>query len=201
MRYFATASGPRVRDAMLSGAIGQIATPAAGNRVLPVDWIADNAVFGGKYPGDGAYLDWLRSRPHRELCRFAVAPDVVADHEATLHRSLPLLGLIRRIVPVAFVAQNGSTPSWVPWPLFDALFIGGSTDWKLGAEAREMVRAAKRNGKWVHMGRVNSQERYSYAERIGCDSVDGTYLAFGPNKNLPKVLWWTRPALFPLEVA
>lgn len=182
---------------MAQGLIGQIVTPAAGNVVVPgAQWIADNAVFGGKYPGNGRYLAWLASRPYPDQCRFAVAPDVVADHEATLHRALPMLGRIRSLVPVAFVAQNGSTPSWVPWPEFDALFIGGSTEWKLGPEARLMVKAARRNGKWVHMGRVNSQERYSYAERIGCDSVDGTYLAFGPNKNLPKVLWWTRPALF-----
>lgn len=186
---------------MQRGWLNQIVTPAAGNKVLGVPWCADNGIFGGTYPGNAAYLSWLASRPYRDKCRFAVAPDVVADHEATLHRSVPMLPKIRALVPVAFVAQNGSTPSWVPWPSFDALFIGGSTDWKLGAEARLMVKAAKRQGKWVHMGRVNSQRRYDYAERIGCDSVDGTYLAFGPNRNLPRVLWWTRPALFDLEVA
>ena len=49
---------------------------------------------------------------------------------------------------------------------------------------------AKRRGKHVHMGRVNSKTRYRYAEAIGCDSVDGTYLAFGPDENLPKLLSW-----------
>lgn len=186
---------------MTQGLIGQICTPAAGNRVLGVPWCADNGVYGNTYPGDEKYLRWIASRPHRDKCRFAVAPDVVADHEATLHRSLPMLPKIRELVPVAFVAQNGSTPSWVPWPDFDVLFIGGDDRFKLGPEGRVMVGAARRNGKWIHMGRVNSHRRYRYAERIGCDSVDGTYLAKAPHKLLPRVLFWTRPALFDLEVA
>jgi hypothetical protein len=40
------------------------------------------------------------------------------------------------------------------------------------------------------MGRVNSARRWSYADHIGCDSVDGTYIAFGPNQNLPKLQGW-----------
>ncbi|WP_405928098.1 hypothetical protein OG554_05250 [Streptomyces griseus] len=28
------------------------------------------------------------------------------------------------------------------------------------------------------------------AEWFGCDSVDGTFLAYGPDKNLPKLLSW-----------
>jgi hypothetical protein len=38
------------------------------------------------------------------------------------------------------------------------------------------------------------------AVRMGCDSVDGTYLAFGPDRNLPTLLSWLReldwPTLF-----
>jgi hypothetical protein len=201
--YFANASTERVRNAMRAGLLGQIVTPAEGKAPLAgVEWIADNSVFAGKYPGDDAYLSWLARLPHRDRCRFVVAPDVVADHEATLHRSTPLLAKIRSLAPVAFVAQNGATPAWVPWPTFDALFIGGDTAWKLGADARDLVKVARRNGKHVHMGRVNSAKRTLYAERIGCDSADGTYIAFGPDINLPKVLWWTRPALFSaMEVA
>ena len=74
------------------------------------------------------------------------------------------------------------------------LFIGGTTTWKLGPAARRLVAEAKARGKHVHMGRVNSQRRYNYARHIGCDSVDGTYLAFGPDVNLPDVLSWVRSA-------
>jgi hypothetical protein len=44
------------------------------------------------------------------------------------------------------------------------------------------------------MGRVNSERRYRYARAIGCDSVDGTKLVFGPDENLPQVLAWLRNA-------
>src|SRR6266567_778281 len=41
----------------------------------------------------------------------------------------------------------------VPWDVFDALFIGRSTDWKLGPAAEALVREAKQRAKWVHFGR------------------------------------------------
>ena len=40
------------------------------------------------------------------------------------------------------------------------------------------------------MGRVNSLRRYRYAQAIGCTSVDGTFLAYGPDVNLPELLSW-----------
>lgn len=200
MKYFATASGPTVRDAMTAGTLGQIATPAAGNRVQPgVDWIADNAVFAGKYPGHAAYLAWLAERAEfAPRCRFVVAPDVVADAAATLALSAPMLPRIRALgFPVALVAQDGLEDLVVPWGAFDCLFIGGSTEWKLGPTARALTAEAKRRGVWVHMGRVNSRQRLQYAMAIGCDSVDGTYLAFGPHRNLPTLLGWLREANWP----
>lgn len=193
MRYFGTASGPKVRDAMDCGLLGQIATPASGNRVeAGRDWIADNAAFTERYPGDDAYLGWLAARQHLAgSCAFVVAPDVVCDAAATWERSAPMLPRIRALgFPVALVAQNGIEDMDVDWPSFDALFIGGDDAWKLGPAARTLAAEARRRGKWVHMGRVNSQERLRYAQQIDCDSVDGTYLAFGPDRNLPRLLRW-----------
>ncbi len=195
MRYYATASGQHVRDAMVLGQLGQITTPAAGNRITAdTDWIADNAVFAGKYPGDDPYLSWLAARTaYASRCRFAVAPDVVGDAMATLARSRPMMPRIRELgYPVALVAQDGLEypPDGVPWGEFDCLFIGGTTEWKLSGMARGLVAEAKEQGKWVHMGRVNSRRRLMYADAIGCDSVDGTYLAFGPDLNLPTLQRW-----------
>lgn len=170
-----------------------IANPASGNAVVPgVEWVADNAVFGGNYPGDDAYLDWLAARrEHADACRFAAAPDVVCDAEATLERSAPMLARIRRAgYPVALVAQNGLEDLDVPWDAFDALFIGGDTAWKLGPHAAALTAQAHDHGKWVHMGRVNGWGRLRAARQMGCDSVDGTYLAFGPDRNLPRLLGW-----------
>lgn len=40
------------------------------------------------------------------------------------------------------------------------------------------------------MGRVNSGKRLKLADNWGCDTADGTFLAFGPDKNLPRLLAW-----------
>jgi hypothetical protein len=72
------------------------------------------------------------------------------------------------------------------------LFLGGDTVWKLGEHARALTTEARQRGKWVHMGRVNSYKRLKYAHDIGCQSADGTYVAFGPDINLPKCLEWVR---------
>jgi hypothetical protein len=193
--------------------IGQIATPASGNTIAAGrDWCADNGVFAGTYPGDDGYLTWLKDRAHLTgRCAFAVAPDCITrDPDGTLHpdaigtltRSAPILPRIRALgFPAALVAQNGLEHLSVPWGDFDVLFIGGDTSWKLGPAARTLTADAHRHGKRVHMGRVNSRARLQYAAAIGCDSADGTYLAYGPDRNLPTLLDWLReieqqPALF-----
>lgn len=193
MRFYATASGPKVREAMTRGLIGQICQPRAGNKVLPgVDWCADNGVFGDSYPGDDGYLDWLGERAWAaERCAFAVAPDVVCDAAATLDRSAPMLSALRRAgYRAALAAQNGLEHLRVPWADFDVLFLGGDTDWKIGPHARRLTADARAHGKRVHMGRVNSRQRLRLAAHMGCHSADGTYLAFGPDRNLPQLLSW-----------
>lgn len=156
-------------------------------------WCADNGCFSDRWD-EGKWWAFLTDNAHRaDSCLFAVAPDVVGDAAATLEKSAPWLPQIRALgYPVAFVAQDGLEVLPVPWDDFDALFIGGSTEWKLGHHAREIAAEAKRRGKWVHMGRVNSERRFRYAAAIGCDSADGTYLTFGPDVNLPKLLSWAR---------
>jgi hypothetical protein len=111
-----------------------------------------------------------------------------------------MLSRIREIgYRAALVGQDGMEHLDVPWDEFDCLFVGGSTEWKLGAGAEILIREAKRRGKWVHIGRVNSRKRYLKFADLA-DSCDGTYLTFGPDVNLPKLLrWledWKRPKLF-----
>ncbi|KJL45582.1 hypothetical protein RS82_00134 [Microbacterium trichothecenolyticum] len=183
---------------MQAGLIDCIVTPKQGNRIPEGVWIcADNGCFGKGYPGDDAWWAWLQTLPATR-CRFAVAPDVVGDAVATLERSRPWLERIRSLgIPAAFVAQNGLEHMPVPWDEFDVLFIGGDTEWKLGAHARALITEAKERGKWVHMGRVNSEKRLLYATHAGCDSADGTFLAFGPDKNLPILERWLRSVAQP----
>ncbi len=141
-------------------------------------WAADNDCFQRLNPhGYSAMLDALVGAPGR--CLFVTAPDVVADARATAHLfEVWWRALARRGLPAALVAQDGleHLSSWLnlAWPRIDALFIGGSTEWKLGPSAELLVGEARRRGKWVHMGRVNSARRIRYAASIGCDSVDGT---------------------------
>lgn len=152
--------------------------PPAG---LP--WAADSGRFASpdEYDDD-TYLSWLARMPV-DRCLFATAPDVVADATTTLLLSAPMYRPIRQLgYPVALVAQDGleHLREFIPWHDIDVLFIGGTTRWKLGVEAARLAYAAKGHGKRVHMGRVNSLRRLRYAASIGCDSADGTFLAFRP---------------------
>lgn len=63
-------------------------------------------------------------------------------------------------------------------------------EWKLGEAAAWLVSEARGRGKWVHMGRVNTRARLRRARDVGCDSVDGTLLAQGAERNLPPLLRW-----------
>ncbi|MCG5464151.1 hypothetical protein MED01_002316 [Micromonospora sp. MED01] len=228
MMYFGTASTERVRDAMRADYLGQIVTPAAGNRYEEwVTFIVDNSIYSDEYPGDLGYLRMLEElSDYRSRCRFAVAPDVVADHQATLERSWPMLRPIREVVGrVALCAQNGATPDDMPWDYIDAVFLAGIVEcvpcglvpdlaelrdlkargnpcprcrvrmeeWKVSAMAAAITAEAKRRGKWVHMGRVNSDKRIRRAREMGVDSGDGTYIAKGPDINLIRLLGWLYP--------
>jgi hypothetical protein len=190
--YFANPTNAG-RQAMLDGLLGYIDTPAQGNRRPAGDvlWCADNGAFSDRFDPQ-LWWAWLqRNAFDAKQCVFAVAPDVVGDAAATLTRSAPWLSRIRGLgFPVAYVAQDGLPESSVPWDDIDALFIGGSTEFKLGPVAADAVADAKSRGKWVHMGRVNSRKRLRYAASIGCDSADGTYLVFAPEKNLSNMLRW-----------
>lgn len=195
MLYLGTPSGPDVRAAMSAGLIGCMTTPAQGN-VIPdgAEYACDNGKFGKGWPGAEAWFDWLTRTVDRygaDRCLWAVAPDEPFDAKRTLAESLPWLARIRELgIPAAFAAQDGCDELGLPWDDFDVLFIAGSTEWKTGPVAEQLAREAKERGKQIHMGRVNSRQRLRTAEWFGCDSADGTYLAFGPEKNLARLAGW-----------
>lgn len=197
MTFYLTGSVPPSSHHLLDArAIGFITSPNIGNTIRP-GWLfaCDNGCFSpDNYVGDDAWFGWLeRNADRADDCLFATAPDVVGDAQATLDRSLPWLPRIRALgYPAALVAQDGLEALDVPWDAFDVLFIGGSTEWKLGPEAASLALRARRHGKRVHMGRVNSRKRLRYAAAIGCDTADGTFLAFGPDVNVPKLAAWVR---------
>lgn len=194
MRYFANPSTARVRDAMSAGLLDYIAQPDAtrdSQHVPGVTWCADNGCYSDRWD-EQKWWAWLEQNAHRaDTCAFAVAPDIVGDAWRSRMRSQPWLQPIRDLgYPVAYVIQDGAELHPIPWSEFDVLFIGGTTDWKLGPAVRDLVRQAKAREKRVHMGRVNSLRRLRYADAIGCDTADGTYITYGPDVLLPRLLSW-----------
>ncbi len=121
-------------------------------------------------------------------CTFVTIPDVVADHEGTLEQWEMFYPYVREVgLPTAFVIQDGATSDTIPWDECQAVFLGGSTAYKLGLEARTLCLEAKTRGKWVHVGRVNSARR----ERIigdFADSFDGTQYSRFARHHLPRCL-------------
>ena len=91
----------------------------------------------------------------------------------------------------ALVLQDGMQVGDVPWREVGAVFVGGSTEWKLGPAAQHLVAYANARGVWAHMGRVNTQKRIWEAARFGCDSFDGSGFSRWPDLRIPKGLAWT----------
>lgn len=166
-------------------------TPDRRDKV-PSDAIvaADNACFANpKGYSDEKYLRYLEKFP-RDRTLFATAPDVLGSHIRTVERSIPMLRAIRSMgIKAAFVAQDGWDEQTTPWAEFDAIFIGGSTEFKFRG-GREAIEAGNRYNKWGHMGRVNGLGRLRAAIGIGCKSADGTFLKFAPINNWPRLTRW-----------
>lgn len=180
---------------MTKGLLGQMVTPEQGNRVVSgARWALDNGCFSSRWTPE-RWLAALERHQDTPGCLWAVVPDVVADAVATNAMWCRWLPAVHRHgYDAAYVLQDGCTG--IPSDA-SAVFVGGTTAWKLGPAARALVCQAKRAGLWTHMGRVNSLRRLRYAQAIGCDSADGTYLAFGPNANLPALLGWLRSVAEP----
>jgi len=104
-----------------------------------------------------ALLD--REYADRKVCRFVACPDIVGSARRTLEAFdfwYPRLYWW----PLALVAQGRSRNLPIPWELIEGIFIGGSTEWKMGEHARNIIKTAKMMQKWVHIGRVNTPARF-----------------------------------------
>lgn len=176
--------------------VGLMVQPGMGRDFAPLQfrlWGGDNARFAAPERWvAGDWLEWVAGlRRYRGNCLFIVAPDVVGDAEATLALSPPYLPTIRQLgFKAAYVSQDGADSTPLPWDDFDCLFVGGTDSWKLSEASYELIAEARSRGKWCHMGRVNSLQRLKAAAVSGFDSVDGTYLKYGPDENWPKLCGW-----------
>lgn len=196
MIYFATPSTPLIRRAIDAGVLACMAGPRQGNVIRPGwVWAADNDRFrAGEWRRD----DWLRflDRNTGQLdgCLFAAVPDTVGDWQATRDQwDQYAPEVTSRGYCAAYVAQDGAED----WPTgARVLFMGGTTAWKCGRDAWGLAMRAQRAGLWVHWGRVNSRRRFAMAALDG-DSADGTFLRFGPDRNLPELVGWLNTFPFP----
>lgn len=158
--------------------IGHLVTPRS--RWLPDPayvWAADNDAYSGFDPV--AYRRMLERIEGIEGCMFVTLPDVVGDASATFDMADVWIHELLSRFPLGLVAQDGMTVTDVDWwsAAIDCLFVGGTTEWKMGRDAARLVARAKELGLLVHMGRVNSAQRLRYAMALGCDSVDGSSMA------------------------
>jgi len=135
----------------------------------------DNGAFA-RFDPEGFQRMLEKHSERRSLCRFVAVPDVVGSARRTAECFEEWRDRINGW-PLAFVAQDGQEDLPIPWRLFSAVFIGGSTEWKMGKHAAGIVKAAKAIGKWCHVGRINTPGRLEHFESLGADSCDGTGLA------------------------
>lgn len=172
--------------------VGLMIQPGMGNfsaATLPLQfrvWGGDNGRFAQPDRWvDGDWLEWAAGlRRYRNNCLFMVAPDHVGDARATLELSLPYLPTIRQLgFPVAFASQNGAASDLVPWDQIDCLFVGGSDEWKFSDASVALLAEARERDEWTHMGRVNTERRMTACAGLEIDSMDGTYLKYGPDTN------------------
>jgi hypothetical protein len=184
-----------IRTAMAENGIGLMLTPYSERKLPPssemdlsFSWAADNGCFADRWK-EQTWKTWIESLPSPSEALFATIPDVVLDHESTLRSWHQHKEFVRgKGFKIAFVLQDGARREQIPFHDMDALFIGGSTEYKLSSEAKMIIDEAKDRAKWIHMGRVNSLKRLRIAHEWGCDSVDGTFLAFAPDFNTTRLL-------------
>lgn len=145
-------------------------------------WGMDNGAFNGKF-NERLWKQTLEKyKGFKKRCLFVVSPDSYMNAIETMELYRHYGWRIKSDGwKVAFVAQDGQESFRMPE--YDVLFIGGSTEWKLSDGAKNCILKAQKKNKWVHVGRVNTGKRIRHFQLLGVNSIDGTALAFGEDKN------------------
>lgn len=155
--------------------VGQLITPLTRYKNHGLTFAIDNGAF--KNFDAKAFRSLLeRELTNRDKCLFVASPDIVGNARRTLELFNHWYPELSRW-PIALVAQDGIENFDLPWASVRAVFIGGSTEFKLSNCAVDLIKTAKAMEKWVHVGRVNTPARYEFFDELGVDSFDGTGLS------------------------
>lgn len=213
MELLVTQSIPTTRKvrAEYSEAIGRLVTPRHYPSIAEtvadgITIAADNDGFGGvDFEAFERMLEALE--PYAESVKFVTVPDVVCDARGTFTLWGEWAPKVRaRGLTPALVLQNGMVASAdgvrfehdvIAWDEIGAVFVGGDDDYKQGVDVALIVLAARKIGRWVHVGRVNTVRRLRHAMALGADSVDGSGWAKFRDAMLPRYTRWIakgRPA-------
>lgn len=174
-----TGSDLKQAEVELGCSVYQLFTPCTRYRAqFPEEPFAiDNGAFSKEgFDANGFKSLLEREESRKGLCKFVAVPDVVGSARRTLECFDHWYPKIHSW-PLALVAQDGQQDLPIPWEKLDAIFIGGTTEFKMSVHAKQIIKAAKIMSKWVHVGRVNTPGRFEYFEQLGADSIDGTGLS------------------------
>lgn len=147
----------------------QLRTPLTQYAWAGVPYGLDNGCFSVFHK-----TRWRRmlEQARENLPVFVCLPDIVGDARRTLDLFDAFLEETEGL-PRALVLQDGIGCHPIPLRYIDAVFIGGSDQFKISSEAFNAAKAAKMTGKWVHVGRVNTAKRVCQWIDFA-DSIDGS---------------------------
>lgn len=177
--------------------LGVLITPRSRNNIPEGwRWAGDNDAFTGFH---AERFEAMLEKHAEEVssCLFIAAPDVIIDGVGDALQTRAQFDpwqekIARYSYPVAYVLQDGQRAGLVPWDRIAAVFVGGSTEFKLSDHAARLCAEAKARGKHVHVGRVNTSRRFRHALRIGADTIDGTAFSRWPDFQIPRGLEWIK---------
>jgi hypothetical protein len=182
-----------------SGYFGRLTSPTGTRSFRKLSssnlfWAVDNDCYNGL--NEKLYRMIIRriSNYRNELLLFVNCPDKLYDARATINLFNHWQPILKQYnLPIGFVGQDGIENLSIDFTLFDCLFIGGSDLFKESDIVRDLLQEAKRNGKWCHVGRVNTYKRLKLLFNWNCvDSIDGTSFSRWPSLYLPRHIRWMR---------
>lgn len=155
---------------------GQLLTPLTRYSDWGGAYGIDNGSFS-RFPEEEFKTLLKRQVESKSRCLFVTCPDVVGNGRRTLEIWKHRNRWIDDSWPIALVLQNGIENFEIPWGELSAVFIGGENPWKESKACEDLVKTAKILKKFIHVGRVNTYDRWKRFQMMGADTCDGSGVA------------------------